>query len=194
MNNRALIPQGVTELRRNRLLIFAFHDVFPGTISSVIRWCRPRDDGDAVMSGYQVFVDGSRHGNPLSHSALETQVKVRILLHFPLATSLFPLYFEPKRERKPAQSGLCVEVCTSNFKIRSVLSLHLSITSLFLQLPVAYHVIEVQTLTDHPIGPSPLSNPVELSGREFLPFVLFCYFDLHKRGERLVKRHVHTFL
>ena len=77
-----------------------------------------------------------------------------------------------------------------------VLSLRLSITSavgsaviqtkpsLCLQLPVAYHVIAVQTLTDHPIGPSPLSNSVELSGREFLPFVLFCYFDVHKRGER----------
>ena len=45
-------------------------------------------------------------------------------------------------------------------------------------------MIAVQTLTDHPVGSSPLSNAIELSGREFLPFVLFCYFDVHKRNER----------
>ena len=52
------------------------------------------------------------------------------------------------------------------------------------QLSVAGHVITVQTLTDHPVGSSPLSNAIELSGHEFLPFVLFCYFDVHKRNER----------
>lgn len=55
---------------------------------------------------------------------------------------------------------------------------------LFSQLSVAGHVIAVQTLTDHPVGSSPLSNAIELSGHEFLPFVLFCYFDVHKRNER----------
>jgi len=45
-------------------------------------------------------------------------------------------------------------------------------------------VIAVQTLTDHPVGSSSLSNAIELSGREFQPFVLFCYFDVHKRNER----------
>lgn len=48
-------------------------------------------------------------------------------------------------------------------------------------------MITVQTLSDHPVGPSVLSNAVELSGREFLPFVLFCYFGVHKRGERCVE-------
>ena len=57
---------------------------------------------------------------------------------------------------------------------------------LLLQLPVSCHKITVQTLTDHPVGPSPCSNVVELPGNEFVPFVLFCYFDVHKQGERWV--------
>ncbi|CAH3194505.1 unnamed protein product, partial [Porites evermanni] len=79
-----------------------------GSISGLIRWSTPRDDGDAVVSGYQVFVDGKLHGEPLPRSALETHVR----------------------------------------------------------LPVTCRVIAVQTLTDHPVGPSPLSNSVQLSGHE----------------------------
>ena len=45
-------------------------------------------------------------------------------------------------------------------------------------------MIALQTLTDHTVGSSGLSNAIELSGREFQPFVLFCYFDVHKRNER----------
>lgn len=45
-------------------------------------------------------------------------------------------------------------------------------------------MIALQTLTDHPVGSSGLSNAIELSGRDFQPFVLFCYFDVHKRHER----------
>ncbi|PFX18395.1 Titin [Stylophora pistillata] len=98
---------------------------YTGSISTLIRWSRPHDDGDAVVSGYQVFVDGARYGKILSQRSLETRLK----------------------------------------------------------LSTDCHVIAVQTLTDHPVGPSSLSNPVEVSGCEFLPFVLFCYFDVHKRGE-----------
>ena len=48
----------------------------PGYISTVIKWLRPRDDGDAVVSGYQVFVDGIRHGKILSQWTLQANVKV----------------------------------------------------------------------------------------------------------------------
>ncbi|XP_068713854.1 uncharacterized protein [Montipora foliosa] len=98
---------------------------YTGTVSCVVRWKRPYDDGDAVVSGYQLYVDGNHFQKPLPLSALEAALK----------------------------------------------------------LPVSCHELAVQTLTGHPIGPSPLSNVVKLPSSKFLPFVLFCYFDVHKREE-----------
>lgn len=87
-------------------------------------------------------------------------------------------------------SGLRVFLKALQSSIIDILDLWLIATKLssllLLQLPVSCHKITVQTLTEHPIGPSPCSNVVELPGNEFVPFVLFCYFDVHKRGERWV--------
>lgn len=63
---------------RNLLLIKAWHDSFPGSFSTRITWLRPRDDGDAVVNGYQVFVDGIPHGKILSQWTLQANVKVTI--------------------------------------------------------------------------------------------------------------------
>ena len=56
--------------------------LLPGSISALIRWSTPRDDGDAVVSGYQVFVDGKLYGGPLPRSAVESHVRVRNLSAF----------------------------------------------------------------------------------------------------------------
>ena len=71
-------PTRIEGLKWSHVLTLMSHTyVFPGSISALIRWPRPRDDGDATVSGYQVFVDGKRHGEPLAQSALQTHVKVR---------------------------------------------------------------------------------------------------------------------
>ena len=146
--------------------------LYLGSVSTLIRWSRPRDDGDAVVSGYQVFVDGFRYGKILSQWSLETRLKVFFL------TNQFNL----------CGVFLWLTSISKFWDVVKDLSVRLTRFLGFLchQLSVDCHVIAVQTLTDHPVGPSSLSNAVSLSGREFDPFVLFCYFDVHKRGERCV--------
>ena len=51
-----------------------------GVVSCVVRWKRPYDDGDAVVSGYQLYVDGNHFQKPLPLSALEAALKVRIVI------------------------------------------------------------------------------------------------------------------
>lgn len=56
--------------------------------------------------------------------------------------------------------------------------------SYLLQLPASSrdHVISIKTLTNHPIGHSDLSNTVTVCAKDFLPFVQFCYFDVHSES------------
>ena len=56
-------------------------------VSCVVKWCRPCDDGDAIVSGYQLFVDDKRLGEALSPSTLESRLKVRTVLVLP---KIFP--------------------------------------------------------------------------------------------------------
>ena len=72
-------PTGIVDSKHNCAFLFL---LFPGSISALVRWSTPRDDGDAVVSGYQVFVDNKLHGEPLPRSALETHVRVRNLSAF----------------------------------------------------------------------------------------------------------------
>ena len=78
---------------------------------------------------------------------------------------------------------LCIVICVCRITV-----------TIISQLPARrlHHVITVQTLTNHPVGPSPPSDAVILGASEFLPFMFFCYFEVHSRGARFVIHLLYT--
>ena len=47
-----------------------------GSVSAIVRWNRPSDDGDAVAMGYQILVDGKPFRNMIPIEKLHTNIQV----------------------------------------------------------------------------------------------------------------------
>lgn len=48
----------------------------PGTIRIALTWDPVPDDGDAIVSGYKVLVNGEKYGFVLHSQVYETEIKV----------------------------------------------------------------------------------------------------------------------
>ncbi|EDO43307.1 predicted protein [Nematostella vectensis] len=93
-------------------------------------------------------------------------------------------------------SFLCIRLCRKlellnnsvtvmGAKLKEVedkIAFHRELNCLSLSSSPVTHVITARSLTCHPIGPSAPSNPVPLCAKDFAPFVVFCYFGVHKKN------------
>ena len=55
---------------------------FSGTVKVILRWNFPGHDGDAIASGYRIFINGNQYGRDLSVHTTNALVEVRYINAF----------------------------------------------------------------------------------------------------------------